>query len=147
MVFDWDWRRRQGDCIKAGGDRWSFSRRVCLMQARRSASSQKKKQGARAPTQTAQKADRVCNPRWPRRLTRRGAVHVARVLEELRGAPQRPHARALLELQGDLGDGVEVAVGLLQGGALGRDVAVAALKFGRRLGGVWAREEGGLLLI
>lgn len=122
----------------------------------------------------------------PAPLTRRRAVHVAGVLEQLGGHPQRADGGALLQLEGHLGDLgqrrgecfvaqkrclqsqleqwvdsltvnrgvtnpkelgwysyrapphlVEVAVGLLQGGALGGDVPGAVVLGGVGAGACW----------
>ena len=54
----------------------------------------------------------------------RRAAHVARVGEEVGGAPEELHAGGALEVPGVGHQLVEVAVGLGEGAALGRDVAV-----------------------
>ena len=54
----------------------------------------------------------------------RGAAHVARVREQVGGAPEEFHAGGFLEGLGVGDDGGEVLVGLGERGALGGDVAV-----------------------
>jgi hypothetical protein len=59
-----------------------------------------------------------------------GAVHVASVAKQRGGAPQQAHAALALQAGRMGGDDVQRGVALLQGGALGRDVAVVEAPVG-----------------